>query len=38
LTRLAATDTKRLARARSTTPERLRASLNRLAALAEAAR
>jgi uncharacterized protein YndB with AHSA1/START domain len=37
-TRLAATDTKRLARARSTTPERLRASLNRLAALAEAAR
>ncbi len=37
-TRLAATDTKRLARARSTTPERLRASLDRLAALAEAAR
>ena len=37
-TRLAATETKRLARARSTTPGQLRASLDRLAALAEAVR
>jgi uncharacterized protein YndB with AHSA1/START domain len=36
-TRLASTNAKRVLRARSTTPDRLKASLDRLAALAEAA-